>query len=148
MDFTQRQVVMNGFGWRILEINPAQALVTEVNFVEPVGGCGAQCHGLSGEALTEEVGALAPGQLAFTFHGTHDVAGTVFDGGETGRQRAGARRVAAGWCGQAEGFVRSLLIVDWSPAIKDPLAVRQVVRLRTSALSVRWKRSSLPWVWG
>jgi hypothetical protein len=47
--------------------------------------------------------------------------------------------------------VRTHQVVALAKVVELALAVREVVKLkcrRTSNLSVRWKRSSLPWVCG
>ena len=82
---------------------------------------------------------------------SHAIAGGVFDGRE--RRRIGARAgpVAAGGHGHVEGLVGPLEVVDMTPGREGLATVSEVAEataLEHLALSERWKRSSLPKVWG
>jgi hypothetical protein len=62
-----------------------------------------------------------------------------------------AALVAGGGDGQGECLVEALVVVEAAAGVEAFLAGGQlgpVVRSSSSALRVRWKRSSLPWVWG
>jgi len=129
LGFEQREVVMLGLGGRRFEIDAAEALVTEEDLVEAVGGGRAHGHGLSGEAMAEIVGAVAPGDFAFAFDEADDVVGTVLDRREDLGPGARAGRVAGGGRGHVEGVVWTLLVVDRPPLIEDLLAVGQITQI-------------------
>ena len=85
--FVEGEVVILGFGRGVVEVDPAERLVAEEDFVEAVGGGRAQGDRLGTEALAEEVGAVAPGDGAFGFDRAYLVAGSVFDRRQARRPR-------------------------------------------------------------
>ena len=127
--FVEAQVVMFAFGLGVVEVDPAQALVAEEDGVEAIGGAGTQGDRLPAQALTDVIGAVAPGDIAFGFDRTHLVAGSVLDCGQERGQRPRAGHVATGRCVQSQRVVRTLMVVDRSPMIEGLLAMGQVAQI-------------------
>lgn len=120
---------MFALGRRQAQIEEAEALVAEADFVEAIGGGGVEGDGLTREAVAEVVGAVFPGDFAFGFDGAHEGIGAVFDGRELCRKGAGAWGVAGGWSGQAEGVVWALVVIDGAPVVEDLLAVGEIEQI-------------------
>src|SRR5262245_39608993 len=117
VSFTQRQIVMLALGWRLMEVDPAQALVAEEDFVESVRSGWSEGNGLFAQAVANVIASVAPADFALGFDGAHFVTAGVFDGWQDRRQRARTGLVAAGGSGQTQGLVGTLMVVDGAPGV-------------------------------
>ena len=87
---------------------------------------GAKGDGMAAKRHADAEGMALEVDKTSGHHPSDDVPIAVSDGREALREAPGAGGIPAGGCGQAQGLMRPLHVVDGAPAIKGPLGGAQI----------------------
>ena len=145
--------IVNTFGLLVEggEIGGFDELVAEVEIIGSILGCLAQGDGFSGEGTGHSEVAAVEADPAVLLNDAQQISRRIVEGLDTLAIVPRADTVAICRDGQGDGFVRPSCVVGVAPAIERLLSRIEVLEPgpdSASALSERWKRSSLPSVWG
>ena len=148
-----RRVVHKSTGLVIglCEVDRADAVGAKVDGEDAILPGRAQSDHLALQALADAPGAVLEADEAVAADLADLVVEAVLDRRQNLGKRPRARLVALRRRRHAERLVRALMIVGWRQSSKarwQSARSRKLRPLTASALKVRWKRSSLPWVWG
>lgn len=133
------------------QVNLAHGVVAEQNRQHAVNPGGLQSYRVPGECLADPELPPPVRDQAALLNPADRQAHRVVDRGQSFRKRPQAGAVVGGRDVQLERIVGSLEVVQVAPAVQGRLQVGQVPPLAAASSSrsrVRWKRSSLPSVWG
>ena len=119
--------LIDPFAWRwLFLIDASDLLLAKIDVPQPILGRWSQGNRQAAEGAADVVELIGVGDLSFAFYFFDDVARTVFDGGQLCGQRARAGGVELGGRFQADGLVRTFVVVNRAPLGKGALALVQI----------------------